>query len=166
MGGDSPRDGADLRYRPDLAQRRFPLAPDETHELLLAKCQIAAKDIARYLADDLPRLWHAAQNRRARAATGRGPPPRNAASTGPEMSTMCCAPSVPSAPSRPSPGSKPDCSTSGGRRLARDRMREAGHPRPQHRRHLVVAARDGFVQLTGWSPYPPGEARNSALRLG
>ena len=29
----------------------------------------------------------------------------------------------------------------------------------RHRKHMVVAARDGFVQITGWSPYAPGPAR-------
>jgi methionyl-tRNA formyltransferase len=32
----------------------------------------------------------------------------------------------------------------------------------KHRRHLVVSVRNGFVQLTGWSPYAPGEGRASA----
>ena len=31
----------------------------------------------------------------------------------------------------------------------------------RHRKHLLVAARDGFVQLKGWSPYAPGPARGS-----
>ena len=44
-----------------VAQRIFPVAPDANHDLLLAKCQIAAKHIARDLADDLPRLWNAAK---------------------------------------------------------------------------------------------------------
>jgi methionyl-tRNA formyltransferase len=31
----------------------------------------------------------------------------------------------------------------------------------RHRKHLLVAARDGFVQLKGWSFYAPGSARGS-----
>jgi methionyl-tRNA formyltransferase len=42
---------------------------------------------------------------------------------------------------------------------------EDSHPhRPgtlvhKHQRHLVVAARDGYVQLTGWSPQAAGKRR-------
>ena len=40
-----------------VAQRRFSLSREETHDTLLAKCQMAAKDIAAELADNLPQLW-------------------------------------------------------------------------------------------------------------
>jgi methionyl-tRNA formyltransferase len=46
---------------PILAQDRFSLAPDETHDTLLAKCQMAGRRLAAALAADLPRLWSEAK---------------------------------------------------------------------------------------------------------
>jgi methionyl-tRNA formyltransferase len=46
---------------PMIAQERFALAPDESHDTLLARCQIAARRIAGTLADRLPELWQNAK---------------------------------------------------------------------------------------------------------
>src|SRR6476620_8002981 len=46
---------------PIVAQELFPLSPGETHDSLLAKCQIASKRLAATIAADLPRLWAAAR---------------------------------------------------------------------------------------------------------
>src|SRR5215212_7896132 len=40
-----------------LEQEIFPLASDETHDSLLAKCQMASSRLSRRLAHDLPRAW-------------------------------------------------------------------------------------------------------------
>ena len=145
---------------PILAQKLFPLSPDETHDSLLAKCQMASKQIAALLADDLPRLWAQAS-------------PQGAGNYWPRMTQA----------------QRTIDWTQGVRAVLRT-IRTFGsietfakvdsryiyvwegtgweepHPyRPgalihKHRGHLVVAARDGFVQLTGWSPYAPKGPRN------
>ena len=150
---------------PVLAQRRFPLAPDETHDLLLTKCQLAAKNIARSLATDLPALWRTSKPQ----GTGSYWPRITAAQRTVDwtknvddvLRTIRAFGSIESFARVE--GRLLHVSEAGG-------WRETHETKPgtlvhRHRRHLVVAARDGFVQLTAWSPYPPGEARNSAQRL-
>jgi methionyl-tRNA formyltransferase len=144
-----------------LAQRLFPLAADESHDLLLAKCQIAARDIARSLADDLPGLW--------RVAKPQGPGsywPRITAA----QRTIDWTQNVDDVlRTIRAFGSIESFARINGRILhvweaAGWQQAHADNPGTlvhKHRRHLVVAVRDGFVQLTGWSAYPPGEGRNS-----
>lgn len=142
-----------------VAQRRFPLAPDENHDLLLAKCQLAAKDIARSLADDLPRLWREAKPQ----GTGSYWPRVTAAQRNVDwtknvddvLRTIRAFGSIESF-ARIDTRVVHVWEAAGWRQAHTEIPGTLVH---RHRRHLVVAARDGFVQVTGWSAYPPGEAR-------
>ncbi len=144
-----------------VAQRRFPLSHEETHDTLLAKCQMAAKDIAAGLADNLPQLWTEAspqgpgtywrrvtQSQRTVDWTGNV---RDVLRTIRAFGSIEAFAQVDSRyvyvweatgwvePHRYRPGALVH----------------------RHRKHLVVAARDGFIQITGWSPFAPGPARRS-----
>ncbi|WP_210484574.1 methionyl-tRNA formyltransferase [Microvirga antarctica] len=145
-----------------IAQRLFPTGSDETHDQLLAKCQLAAKDIARALATDLPALWKAAS-------------PQGAGSYWPRMSaaqrTIDWTGSVDEILRTVRAfGTIESFATVNSRLLhvwaasgwTQPHSEKPGQLVHRHRRHLVVAARDGFVQLTGWSPYPPGAGREAA----
>lgn len=142
-----------------VAQKRFSLSAAETHDTLLAKCQIAAKDVAGLLADDLPRLCAEAV-------------PQGPGTYWPRITQA-----------------QRTVDWTGGVRDVLRTIRAFGsieafaqiesryvyvwdatgweEPhgyRPgalihRHRRHMVVAARDGFIQVTGWSPYAPGPSR-------
>ncbi|MBF9233413.1 methionyl-tRNA formyltransferase [Microvirga alba] len=146
---------------PILTQERFALHPHETHDTLLAKCQMAAKAVAARLADDLPRLWDTAQ-------------PQGPGIYWPRMTqtqrTLDWSRNV-------SDVLRTIRAFGSIEAFAQVNSRylyvwdAAGWEEPhrynpgtlvhKHRKHLVVAARDGFVQLTGWSPYAPGEARRT-----
>jgi methionyl-tRNA formyltransferase len=144
-----------------VAQDRFTLAHDENHDTLLAKCQIAAKRLAVILADDLPERW-------TRAA------PQSAGSYWPRVTerqrTLDFTKDVSDVLRTVRAfGTIESMAQVGGKRLY---VREAagwleahGHAPGtvvhQHRRHLVIAVRDGFVQITGWSALAPESARET-----
>jgi methionyl-tRNA formyltransferase len=142
-----------------VAQERFPLAADENHDLLLAKCQMAARRIAAALADDLPGLWDQAK-------------PQGLGSYWPRMTqaqrTLDWTGSVADVLRTVRAfGSIETFAQVSSRYIyvwAAAGWEEPHRYKPgtlvhKHRRHLVVAARDGFVQLTGWSPYAPKAPR-------
>jgi methionyl-tRNA formyltransferase len=142
-----------------VAQDRFPVSPEETHDTLLAKCQIASKRLATHLAADLPRLW-----REARPQEGGSYWPRITES----KRTLDFTQDVADVLRRVRAfGSIESLAVIGGKRLyvwQATGWEEAHRQRPgtlvhKHRRHLVVAARNGFVQFTGWSALAPGSAR-------
>ncbi|SCZ11435.1 methionyl-tRNA formyltransferase [Microvirga guangxiensis] len=146
---------------PILTQARFALSPQETHDTLLAKCQMAAKGMAIHLAEDLPRLWREAR-------------PQGSGSYWPRITqserTVRWTGSVDEVlRTIRAFGSIEAFAQVDSRYLYL--WEASGWPethdfRPgtlvhRHRRHMVVAARDGFVQITGWSPYAPGPARST-----
>jgi methionyl-tRNA formyltransferase len=146
---------------PIVAQKRFSLSPRETHDTLLAKCQMAAKETALLLADDLPRLWREAR-------------PQGLGSYWPRITqaqrTVDWSGSVQDAlRTIRAFGSIEAFAQVNSRYLYV--WEASGWEEPhrygpgtlvhKHRRHLVVAAGDGLVQITGWSPYSPGQARRA-----
>jgi methionyl-tRNA formyltransferase len=144
-----------------VAQKRFSLSGAETHDTLLAKCQIAAKAIAGEIADDLPRLWTEArpqgpgtywprvtQAQRTIDWTGRV---RDVLRT---IRAFGCIEAFAQVDSR----YVYVWEASGWEEPHRYRSGTLVH---RHRKHMVIAARDGFVQITGWSPYAPGPARGT-----
>lgn len=144
-----------------LAQKRFPLSPTETHDTLLAKCQMAAKAIAAELAEDLPRLW--------REAEPQGPGtywPRVTQSqrsvdwTGRVQDVLRTIRAFGSIEAFAQIDSRYVYvwEATGWEEPHRYRPGTLVH---RHRRHLVAAASDGFVQISGWSPYAPGPSRRS-----
>ncbi|MCG7391405.1 formyl transferase [Microvirga sp. ACRRW] len=144
-----------------LAQRRFALSPQETHDTLLAKCQMAAKDMAIRLAEDLEALW--------REAAPQGPGTYWPRITQTERTVQWTGSVADALRTIRAFGSIEAFAQVDSRYIyiweASGWQEEHGF-RPgalvhKHRKHMVVAARDGFVQITGWSPYTPGPARGA-----
>ncbi|MBM6595970.1 methionyl-tRNA formyltransferase [Microvirga pudoricolor] len=147
-----------------VAQRRFSLAPGETHDTLLAKCQMAAKSIAGDLADDLPGLWREA------SPQGKGsywPRVNQAQRTlrwnepvSEVLRTVRAFGSI-------EVFAQVSSTWIHVWEAAGWEERHGYQPGTlvhRHRRHLIVAARGGFVQLTGWHPQPR-ERRRPESRL-
>lgn len=142
-----------------VAQKRFPLSGAETHDTLLSKCQMAAKELALEFATDLPRIWAEAK------LQGPGtywPRVTQAQRTVDWTGGVCDVVRTIRAF-----GSIEAFAQINSRYVYV--WEAAGWEEPhdykpgtlvhQHRKHMVVAARDGFVQISGWSPYAPGPAR-------
>jgi len=151
---------------PIIAQDLFPVAANETHDMLLARCQMAAKRLCRRLAADLPGLW-------ARAT------PQGQGTYWPRITEaqryLDWARSVDDILRTVRAfGSIETLAQVDGRRLhvwAAAGWTEAHALAPgtlvhRHRRHMVVAARDGFIQLTGWSTTPPQSAQQGERSAG
>lgn len=144
-----------------LASETFPLDPGESHETLLAKCQMACARLAGRVAADLPALWPAAR-------------PQDDGSYWPRATdadrTLDWTRPVPDILRRVRAfGAIETIARVNGKRLfvhAANGWIEPHRATPgslvhAHRRHMVVAARDGYIQLTGWSPLSLAEARES-----
>jgi methionyl-tRNA formyltransferase len=144
-----------------LAQKRFPLAPSEDHDTLLAKCQMAAKEIAARLADELPELWEQAKPQGPGSYWPRITQAQRTIdwSRGVEdaLRTIRAFGSI-EAFAQVDSRYIYVWDASGWEEPHRYRPGALVH---RHRKHLVVAAGDGFVQITGWSPYAPGSARGT-----
>jgi methionyl-tRNA formyltransferase len=141
-----------------LAQERFPLSPLETHETLLAKCQMAARRLsAGPIARTLPALWKAAT-------------PQGAGSYWPRVTdadrTLDFRSEVEAILRRVRAfGTIETLARVGETRVfvaQAEGWREAHRHSPgtivhRYRRHIVIAARDGYIQLNRWSPVPATE---------
>ncbi|PVE22227.1 formyl transferase [Microvirga sp. KLBC 81] len=144
---------------PILTQRHFPLAPQETHDTLLAKCQMAAKEIAGQLVDDLPRLWEEAKPQGPGTYWPRiTQTERTINWTGSIEDVLRTIRAFGSIEAFAQVDSRYVYvwEASGWREEHGFRPGSLVH---KHRKHMVVAAKDGFIQITGWSPYAPGPAR-------
>lgn len=142
-----------------LAQERFAIAPGETHETLLAKCQMAARRIAKGpIARELPALWTSAK-------------PQGNGSYWPRVTdadrTLDFRTEVEAILRRVRAfGTIETIARLGDSRVyvaAAEGWREAHRHSPgtvvhRYRRHVVVAARDGYIQITRWSPVAITEA--------
>ena len=146
---------------PLVAQDCFPLSPDETHDTLLAKCQMAGCRLAALLATDLPRLWADAKPQGEGTYWPRiTETQRTLDFTGEVADVLRTVRAF---------GSIESLAQVGGKRLyvwqatgwTEGHRHEPGKVVHKHRRHVVVAARDGFVQLTGWSALAPETAREA-----
>jgi methionyl-tRNA formyltransferase len=137
-----------------VAQELFPLEPTETHDTLLARCQMASRRLAAALVADLPRLWDDAR------AQGEGSYWRRIS----DRERTIDWNSSPADILRVvrAFGSIEALASVGGKQLyvaAASGWNENHAHRPgtvvhRHRRHLTIAARGGFVQLTDWSQSP------------
>jgi methionyl-tRNA formyltransferase len=144
-----------------VAQERFALSPVETHDTLLAKCQMAAKNLATVLAADLPRLWAEAQPQSGGSYWPRITERRRTLDWMKDVDAILRTVRA--------FGSIESIAQVSGKRVylwEASGWTEAHRYRPgtlvhKHRRHLVMAARDGFVQLTGWSTLPSERARDT-----
>lgn len=140
---------------PILAQKRFRLSADESHDTLLAKCQMAAKEVAAYLAGDLPGIWA--------EATPQGPGSYWPRVTQAQRTVDWTSGVDDVLRTIRAFGSIEAFAQVDSRYLYlwnATGWHEEHEYRPgtlvhRHRKHLVVAARDGFVQIRGWSYYAP-----------
>jgi methionyl-tRNA formyltransferase len=144
---------------PVLAQRAFRLAPEDNHDSLLAKCQIAAKAVASHLAEDLPRLWSEAQPQGVGSYWPRVTQAQRTVDWTRDvrdvLRTIRAFGSI-EAFAQVDSRYLYLWEATGWEEPHRHRPGTLVH---KHRKHMVVAARDGFVQITGWSYYAPGPAR-------
>lgn len=129
---------------------RFPLTPEETHDSLLAKCQMTSRRVSARLAKDLPSAWADARPQGEGSYWPRiTEPERTIDWTGSVAEVMRVVRAL---------GSIEAAATIAGRsvyiRAASGWTETHAYPPGTlvhaYRRHLVVAARDGFVQITGW----------------
>ena len=142
-----------------VAQERFPVSPGETHDSLLAKCQMGAKRVAARLAADLPALWAAA------ASQGEGSYwPRItekertldwSRTVAEVLRTIRAFGSIEAI--APVDATRVYVRAATG--WVEPHRFTPGTLVHSHRRHLVFAVRDGFVQLTAWSPVSLESAR-------
>lgn len=142
-----------------LAQNIFDLSPQETHETLLAKCQMASRRLAAGpLGRELPARWRKAE-------------PQGDGSYWPRASdsdrTLDFRQEVDTILRRVRAfGTVETIARLGDARVFVAeahgwRERHANTPGTvvhRHRRHVVIAALDGYVQITRWSPVPLTEA--------
>ncbi|MGU3544903.1 formyltransferase family protein [Methylobacterium sp. A52T] len=142
-----------------LAQEIFALSPRESHETLLAKCQMAARRLAAGpLGRDLPNRWRRSE-------------PQGDGSYWPRATdadrTLDFRQDVETVLRRVRAfGTVETIARLGDARVyvaeAQGWQERHAHTPGavvhRHRRHVVVAALDGYVQLTRWSPVPLAEA--------
>jgi methionyl-tRNA formyltransferase len=142
-----------------VAQKHFALSGTESHDTLLSKCQMAAKELAAGIASDLPRLWTDAK------AQGPGTywprvtqAQRTVSWNGNVQDVLRTIRAFGSIEAFAQIDSRYVYvwEASGWEEPHRYRPGTLVH---RHRKHMVVAVRDGFVQIGGWSPYAPGSAR-------
>ncbi|WP_298966976.1 formyltransferase family protein [uncultured Methylobacterium sp.] len=135
-----------------LAQDLFATSPHETHETLLAKCQMAAQRLVQGpIAGDLPARWRAAEPQGDGAYWPRATDADR---------TLDFRQDVDAVLRRVRAfGTIETIARLGDARVfvaAADGWTEPHRHAPgtvvhRHRRHVVVAARDGYVQITRWS---------------
>lgn len=143
-----------------VARDEFALARTEVHESLLAKCQLACARLGGRVATDLPELWS--------RATPQGQGSYWPRATDGERTLDWTQPVDQILRRVRAFGMIETIARVGNRRVfvfAANGWVEPHRHGPgtvvhTHRRHIVIAARDGFVQLTGWSPVSLMEARD------
>jgi methionyl-tRNA formyltransferase len=144
-----------------VAQDIFDVSEQETHDSLLAKCQMAARRLSTVLANGLPQLWDDAR-------------PQGQGSYWPRISQAqrtldWSRPVAEVLRNIRAFGTIETLGQLDGKRVyvwEASGWSEAHRHSPgtivhRHRRHVVVAVRDGYVQLTGWSHIPPESARDT-----
>jgi methionyl-tRNA formyltransferase len=143
-----------------LGRVDFPLSADETHDTLLTKCQMACGRLARAIASDLPERWRNAEPQADAAYWHRTSDTERTidfqAGVEAILRTVRAFGSI-ELLARFS-GFQLHVSAAHGWIEAHEYT--PGTLVHQYRRNLVVAAKDGFVQLTGWSPISKADARN------
>jgi len=148
----------DFDAGPILAKRTFAVAPGETHDSLLAKCQMAARRLGRGLAPDLPDHWRKAKPQGEGSYWPRVTDADRTLDWSKSVDEVLCVVRA--------FGVIEAIAKVGGTRMfvrAASGWTEPHRHAPgtlvhAHHRHLVVAARDGFVQITAWSPMSRTEA--------
>jgi methionyl-tRNA formyltransferase len=142
-----------------LAQDLFALSPHETHETLLAKCQMAARRLALGpLGRDLPACWRRSEPQGDGSYWPRATDSDRLLDFRQEVAAILRRVRA--------FGTVETIARLGEARVFVAEAhgwleRHATTPGTvvhRHRRHVVVAAKDGYVQITRWSPVPLTEA--------
>src|SRR4051794_30978092 len=143
-----------------VAQDTFPIAAGETHDSLLAKCQMGGQRLARRLAADMPTLWGAAQPQGEGSYWPRiGELQRTLDWTKTAAGVMRAARAFGSIEAiAPVDGTRLYVRAASG--WTEPHRFAAGTVVHTHRRHIVVAVRDGFIQITNWSSVALEQARD------
>jgi methionyl-tRNA formyltransferase len=142
-----------------VAQKRFALSRTESHDTLLSKCQMAAKELAAEIASDLPRLWTDAKAQGPGTYWSRVTQAQRTVSwNGGVQDVLRTIRAFGSIEAFAQIDSRYVYvwEATGWEEPHRYRPGTLVH---RHRKQLVVAVRDGFVQISGWSPYAPGPGR-------
>jgi methionyl-tRNA formyltransferase len=142
-----------------LAQDMFALSPQESHETLLAKCQMAARRLAiGPLGRDLPGRWRRAEPQGDGSYWSRASDTDRTLDFRQEVDTILRRVRA--------FGTVETIARLGDARVyvsEAQGWRERHQHSPgvvvhRHRRHVVIAALDGYVQITRWSPIAMTEA--------
>jgi methionyl-tRNA formyltransferase len=142
-----------------LAQDMFALSPQESHETLLAKCQMAARRLAiGPLGRDLPGRWRRAEPQGDGSYWSRASDADRTLDFRQEVDTILRRVRA--------FGTVETIARLGDARVyvsEAQGWRERHQHSPgvvvhRHRRHVVIAALDGYVQITRWSPIAMTEA--------
>jgi methionyl-tRNA formyltransferase len=142
-----------------VAQKHFALSGVESHDTLLSKCQMAAKELAAEIASDLPRLWAGAKPQGPGTYWPRVTQAQRTVDwNGRVQDVLRTIRAFGSIEAFAQIDSRYVYvwEATGWEEAHRYRPGTLVH---RHRKHMVVAVRDGFVQIGGWSPYAPGPAR-------
>ncbi len=135
-----------------LAQESFPVMPDETHDSLLAKCQIASRRLAGGIAKGLPRLWQKAEPQRGGSYWPRiSDAERTINWSGTVEQALRTVRAFGTIEAMARIGHTPVFIRAASGWTERHRH-APGTLVHSHHRHLVVAVRDGFIHVTRWSP--------------
>ena len=135
-----------------LAQEVFPVAPGETHDSLLAKCQMASRRLTQKLAHDLPRTWAEARPQSEGSYWRRiTDADRTIDWAGTVAEVMRIVRAFGSIEALATIGGKP-VSIRAATGWTEAHLHPPGTLVHAYRRHLIIAVRDGFVQVTGWRP--------------
>ena len=134
-----------------LCQEQFPLSPAETHETLLAKCQMSARRLATARGRDCPDRWRAARPQSGGSYFPRAHDGQRTLEWSQEVAVILRRIRA--------FGGVETIADVAGRRIfitaasgwTEPHAHNPGTVLHQHQGHLVVAARDGFVQLTDWN---------------
>ncbi|MFN3687354.1 methionyl-tRNA formyltransferase [Salinarimonas sp.] len=145
-----------------IAQERFPLGEAETHETLLMRCQMATGRLARRIAGDFAALWAGAEPQGRGSYWPRATDAQRTldwTSSVDEILGRVRAFGAIETLARVGPGVVHVAEAQGWREPHGHAPGTVVHT---YRRLLVVAARDGYVVLTRWSPI----SREAAREIG
>ncbi len=134
-----------------LARESFPMEPLETHDTLLTKCQMGAKRLAARVAADLPGLWARAEPQGPGSYWPRITEAQRTLDWSKDVETVLRTVRA--------FGSIETIARLGDARVFVRRASGWAEPHEHrtgtivhsHRRSVVVAVRDGYVHLDGWS---------------
>lgn len=144
-----------------IAQELFPVSAIETHDTLLLRCQVACKRLARRLARDLPRLWSEAQPQSGGVYWSRTTPRERTIDWSRNVAdVMRVVRSFGSLEVIAQLGNQ-QVFIYGANGWTEPHRHQPGVVVHSYRRHRVVAVRDGYILVSGWSPISLPAARSS-----